>query len=200
MKEIKNHKIKIVVGFIITVLLIGSIFTSLKVKGLVEWNIENNEDFLKINVGELVEVILSFLSIIVDGFLISYIIYFFTKKDNKIEKQKEIIEKIISKIQEYINDNEIIGINEEIIKGDNLTLNLKLRKINNHIKYLEKFADKFDYKDLINNVNSNFHEYKEEICRMKEDGDFIKKSFNNLTRIIHLVDDGIEEILVKIYE
>lgn len=200
MKEIKNHKIKIVVGFIITVLLIGSIFTSLKVKGLVEWNIENNEDFLKINVGELVEVILSFLSIIVDGFLISYLIYFFTKKDNKIEKQKEIIEKIISKIQEYINDNEIIGINEEIIKGDNLTLNLKLRKINNHIKYLEKFADKFDYKDLINNVNSNFHEYKEEICRMKEDGDFIKKSFNNLTRIIHLVDDGIEEILVKIYE
>ena len=200
MKEIKNHKIKIVVGFIITVLLIGSIFTSLKVKGLVEWNIENNEDFLKINVGELVEVILSFLSIIVDGFLISYLIYFFTKKDNKIEKQKEIIEKIISKIQEYINDNEIIGINEEIIKGDNLTLNLKLIKINNHIKYLEKFADKFDYKDLINNVNSNFHEYKEEICRMKEDGDFIKKSFNNLTRIIHLVDDGIEEILVKIYE
>lgn len=200
MKEIKNHKYKIVIGIITATLIIGFIFIIFKIKNLIEWNIANNEDFLKINVGELLEVILAFLSIIIDGLLMSYLIYFFTKKDNEILKKKEIIEKIVSKIQAYINDNEIIGINEEIIKGDNLTLNLKLRKINNHIKYLEKFANKFDYKDLLDNINNNFHEYKREISRMKEDCDFEKKSFNNLTRIIHLVDDGVEEILVKIYE
>lgn len=200
MKEKRNNKLKIIIGVVSFILLIVFIFISFKVIALVKWNIANNEDFFKINIVELIDVVLSFLSIIVVGILISFLIYFFTKKDNKIGKQKEIIEKIISKIQEYINDNEIIGINEEIIRGDNLTLNLKLRKINNHIKYLEKFADKFDYKDLIDNINNNFHEYKKEISRMKEDCDFEKKSFNNLTRIIHLVDDGIEEILVKIYE
>ena len=65
---------------------------------------------------------------------------------------------------------------------------------------MKDLAKGLGYEKLINNISEKFHEYKTEIFRMKEDNDFGKKSFNNLTRIIYLVDDGLEEILVEMYK
>lgn len=194
----KNNTFKIVVGIIITIIIL--IVFIVGSKKLITWNVTNNNSFFRFDIIEYFDLVLSFFSLVIGGVLLSFFLYFLTKRDAKIEKKKEFVEKLVTKVQEYIKDAEIMEINKEIINGNNLTLNLKLRKINNHISYLKDLAKGLGYEKLINNISEKFHEYKTEIFRMKEDNDFGKKSFNNLTRIIYLVDDGLEEILVEMYK
>lgn len=203
MEENKNKNISKYIK--ITVLIVISLFVIFllifKTNQLISWNLkENEEGFYKIDIISLIDTIIHFFELLVTIVIGYYLMYSFTKKDNKIIKQKEIVEKLITKTQNYIYEDCITNIKKETILNNELILNMQIRKISNHIKYLKKFSDDFDYSDLIDDADKNFFKFKENISKMREDKEFNCKSFNNLTRLINLVDNKLEEILVRIYE
>lgn len=124
--------------------------------------------------------------------------YYFVERKSDERKQKEIIEKNIEKIQNYIYDDEIYYIKSKEA-NDSLTRRIKIRKINNLITYLADYSKKFDFDKKMDELSKNFLEYKGTTEAMSEDNDFSDKSKNNVKRIIETIDDNLEEILHKIY-
>ena len=192
MKEkFKNSGKKIVTLAALVIMILIFIY----IKKLFIYNIKENDLFFEVSIIEIVLAILELFSLIIG----SIIIYFLTRKDNKIFKQKEIVEKLVDKLQKLLQEDYIVGINEQFIKCERIMLNIKYRKISNHISLLKSFSRKFDYFEMIDYVDKKMKEYKESICKMEEDSDFSEKSFNNLKRLINLIDDKLEEIIIKIY-
>ena len=192
MKEkFKNSGKKIVTLAALFIMILIFIY----IKKLFIYNIKENDLFFEVSIIEIVLAILELFSLIIG----SIIIYFLTRKDNKIFKQKEIVEKLVDKLQKLLQEDYIVGINEQFIKCERIMLNIKYRKISNHISLLKSFSRKFDYFEMIDYVDKKMKEYKESICKMEEDSDFSEKSFNNLKRLINLIDDKLEEIIIKIY-
>lgn len=178
-------KIKNIINFLIGVVVVLTISAVIYA---IYYNFKNNSTtFWNSSISDIVTIIIA----------IVFAYYFVERKSDK-RKQKEIIEKNISKIQKYIYDEEIYDI---ISKENNnsLTRSIKIRKIKNLITYLTDYSKKFNFEKQMEEVSKNFKEYQSATEAMTQDNDFSEKSKNNVKRIVETLDDNLEEILHKIY-
>lgn len=178
-------KIKNIINFLIGVVVVLTISAVIYA---IYYNFKNNlTTFWNSSISDIVTIIIA----------IVFAYYFVERKSDK-RKQKEIIEKNISKIQKYIYDEEIYDI---ISKENNnsLTRSIKIRKIKNLITYLTDYSKKFNFEKQMEEVSKNFKEYQSVTEAMTQDNDFSEKSKNNVKRIVETLDDNLEEILHKIY-
>lgn len=189
MKEKKLNKIKKtlnpLLSYIVPVLAIAVLISIVIV---IFYNVKNNKHFLCSGITDILTLIIALI-----------FAYYYGKKNNENQKKKEIIEKIIDKVQNIIKDDEIYNINSKTFES-RLSLNTKIRKINNNISYLKNFSKYFCYSCEIKIVTEEFMKYRKELDTIEEDRDYEDKRFNNLKRILDLIDDKLEEIKVNLYK
>lgn len=185
MKEKLKNKFKSIINiliiFIVVLVICSTIYS-------IYYNLkENHTTFWVSSVTDIIAIIIAII----------FAYYFVERKSDK-RKQKEIIEKNIEKIQNYIYDEEIYSIVSKDV-SNSLTRSIKIRKIKNLITYLIDYSKKFDFEKQMEELSKNFSEYQKTTEAMSQDDDFSEKSKNNVIRIIETLDDNLEEILHKIY-
>ena len=183
MKEKLKSSIKIIANFLICIIVILVICTTIY---SIYYNLkENNTTFWDSSITDILTIVIAII-----------FAYYFVER--KSDKQKEIIEKNIQKIQKYIYDEELYSVTSKEM-CNSLTRSIKIRKIKNLITYLSDYSKKFNFEKQFVEISKNFKEYQNITEAMSQDDDFTDKSNNNVKRIVETLDDNLEEILHKIY-
>lgn len=167
--------------------IIKKIFILLIVIGIIVIGIcnLNNSEFWNISICDCLTLIVAIV-----------IAYYFTKSDNKITKQKEIIESILDKIQFQINQPKYYKLKET----DEKDLYMMKRAINNKIALLENLVKGFKISADIKYIKEKFNDYRSLIDEHITDKDYLVKSEKELRKLLMLIDDKIDEIKLKLYE
>lgn len=175
MKKKTGYVIAYVLTFFI---LVGCIY-------LFAYNWNNNKDFFKMS--------LSTLMTIVTAIIISF--YLVQKK--KDERRKiDNIDKILTKVQLFINDTKLIDASTQSALNNAL---LMQKSLANKLEYIKKNCPKEIEFDLLYICNE-FQHLRELYGGHFKDEEYIKKSADDFKKFIINIDDKCDAIHMNLYD
>lgn len=172
-----NEKIKFKI-FSVIILLILIVISG--------YNIWKNNDFLYIEVGEIFTLIIA----LVFG-------VYFSNFIDKEKKAKDIVDRLIMEIKVDISEKRICQIKcEEDIHNNLITI----RNVANRIDCLKKFSGKFNFKEELDYICSQWTAYEETIGNHYNDVQYLEKSSKDLANKIDLIDSKCNYIVIKLFD
>lgn len=163
---------------IISVVMIGVLGTGI-------YSCFKNPDFWKISVGN----VLTLLVTLVITFLL-------TQKMTDERRKKDAVAKILDRLYILVSDPRMVKIQEKETVD---FVNIQNRTISNKISCLEKFAEDFGFTDDVNKMKGDFDTYEQLFSDHMNDLDYLGKSEKMFCNQIKLLDNGCDNILVKLY-
>lgn len=123
--------------------------------------------------------------------------YYFSQKKLDERCQKESYLKLIEKVQRLVMDEDLFEI--QTSKDIEIVL-MKKRELNNCVYMLKKYARKFALDDDIKFIEEKTQEYTDFFGNHQQDIEYLKKSSNDLSRPLLLIDSRLSEIMIKLFE
>lgn len=146
----------------------------------------NRVDFLKTSA---ISCLTLFVAVVVS--------YFLAQRQNDERKRKDVIEGILSRLQEDIRKKDAYIITDDFDKDD---FNMKKRDINNRITLLEERLNQTDEEKInIQFLKKTFGEYQDLVGNHIDDIDYLTKSPKELKRPLLLLDGKIYEMILNLY-
>jgi len=162
------------------------IISGIIVLNLFTYNLFFNSDFLIIPIYHLLNLIVAIL-----------FTFYFVQKRTDDRKTKEVLEDLISKIQNEIADKEsynfFIGFDKKVILQ-------KIRRVRNKIFLLDKFKDKFNITEEVEYISKNFDEYRNDIGEKIEDTNYLINNQKKYLKYLSLIDDKCDQLRIKLYQ
>lgn len=170
-----KKKVKIALGFIITIMVMIFAFYNFKKCPSIFFD------------ATLIEILnLAFIVIFT---------YFLVELKSTQRKRKECIENFIVKISNMLDDTRFYKFDNE----DNLKhVRITQRSINSKIEVLKKF-DCEDIKIDVNYIDREFNEYWDLVSDHIDNLDKLNESSNTLMRHINNIQNKLDEIIIKLY-
>lgn len=167
---------------IILLIFIGTVLFS------VYYNIKciNNSDFMKTSFTSCLTLIIAIV-----------VSYYFVKRNQDERNQKEIYLHLIEETKKIIKDGDLVRIKDDT--DINLIL-MKKRDLNNCVALLNRYAHKFEVEKEMVFVKDKLKEYAEIIGNHQGDVEYLTKSEIELRRPIELIDNKLEEIMMKLFD
>lgn len=153
---------------------------------VIDYNIIYNKDFL-------ITPIYTIFNISVAIFFA----YYLTQKKNDERKLKETAENIINKIQNIISDDYLYNINEGTNKRKLLMMH---RQIGNKMFLLNSVKNELKLSPEITYIKNTFQDYRNFVGEHINNIDYLSNSEDILMKLIGLIDDKLDEIIVKLYK
>ena len=168
------------IGFLIVSCVLGA-----TIIGLLVYNAVNNKDFWVLSLSQGLTLSIAII-----------IAFYASQFRNDERKLKEITEKLLYKLQKYINSEIFVDVGE-FEKREVLTNN---KKISNVIDSISKCSSSFHIKDDLNYIKDEFKEYKSFVGDHIEDKEYLKKSKAEYQKIASNIDSKCDSIIISLYK
>lgn len=152
--------------------------------------IGKNNDFFCINYQQTITVIIAII-----------IAFWANQLRNDIRKKKEIIEKIIKKLQEFVTDEKFYVFDCNYTQDElRIIVNRNSRKLSNLMSSIEEFSEEFDYRDEANYIKNEIGNYKDLIGNHINDINHLCNSKSDLQKYSDNIDNKCDAIIIKLYK
>lgn len=123
--------------------------------------------------------------------------YYFTQKNQDERNKKEIYLHLLEKMQRIVSEDCLSNISENT--DINLIL-MKKREINNCTTTLEKYSKEFHIEEEMKFISDKVKEYTEFFGAHQNDLGYLSKSSKELKRPLDLIEQKLNEAMIKIFD
>ena len=123
--------------------------------------------------------------------------YYFTQKNQDERNKKEIYLHLMEKMQRLVSEDCLSNISENT--DINIIL-MKKREINNCTTTLEKYAKEFHIEEEVQFISDKVREYTEFFGTHQDDVAYLAKSTKELKRPLDLIEQKLNEAMIKIFD
>jgi len=161
-----------------------SFFLVAVIIGLIIYNGFKNESFWLLSLSQALTLLIALL-----------IAFYASQFRNDERKLKETTEKLLYKLQNYINSDVFCNAGEHETKE--VLMNNK--RISNVIDSISKCSAPFRIKDDLDYINEEFKKYRDFVSEHIEDKDYLEKSKIEYQNFANNIDSKCDSIIISLY-
>lgn len=121
--------------------------------------------------------------------------FIITQASSRYQRRAEIIIKLLSRLNECIDESRTCNIS---VDADKNVILMRKREIANLISLLDRNADRFGIRKEVNFIKTKFKEYEQFISDHINDIEYLSKSSSELQRPIKLISTKIIDTMLKL--
>ena len=150
------------------------------------YNFRNNTDFLN---ASFVNCFSLFVAICIS--------YVFVQRRADEKNQKDIFLRLLQAMQAEVNERKAYHIE---LSDDIREMTMRKRTLNNYVKIMGTYADKFGVEEEACFIRERIDEYSELLGNHLMDLQFLSESENDLWRPLNLVNDKLYDTMLKLFQ